>query len=232
MPRAARKAPGGQAYHVLNRSVGKMTLFAQDADFEAFQRVLLEAHRRHPIRILSYCIVSNHWHFVVWPQTDGEVTAFFRWLAHTHAMRWRVAHRTVGDGPVYQGRFKSFPVQSDDHLLTVLRYVERNALGAGLVERAEHWRWGGLWARVHGDDALEAILSPWPVERPKDWLRRVNAPLSAKELRRLRLSLQRGQPYGEEGWVQRTAQSLGLEHTLRPEGRPPKRRAPGGGANN
>ena len=87
MPRVARKAPGGQVYHVLNRSVGKMRLFAQDADFEAFQRVLIETHRRHPIRILSSCILSNHWHFVVWPQTDGEVTDFFRWLAHTHAMR-------------------------------------------------------------------------------------------------------------------------------------------------
>jgi putative transposase len=65
MPRAARKAPGGQVYHVLNRSVGKMRLFALDADFEEFQRVLIEAHRRHPIRILSYCILSNHWHFVV-----------------------------------------------------------------------------------------------------------------------------------------------------------------------
>ena len=95
---------------------------------------------------------------MVWPRTDGEVTDFFRWLAHTHAMRWRVAHRTVGYGHLYQGRFQSFPVQSDDHLLTVLRYVERNALGAGLVERAEPWRWGGLWARVHGDDAVKAIL--------------------------------------------------------------------------
>src|SRR5262249_24948170 len=132
----------------------------------AFQRVMIEAHRRHPIRILSYCILANHWHFVVWPQTDCEVTDFFRWLAHTHAMRWRVAHRTVGYGPLYQGRFKSFPVQSDEHVLTVLRYVERNALGAGLVERAEHWRWGGLWARVHGDEAVQALLSPWPVERP------------------------------------------------------------------
>jgi putative transposase len=209
-----------------------MRLFAQDADFEAFQRVMIEAHRRHPIRILSYCILSNHWHFVVWPQTDGEVTDYFRWLAHTHAMRWRVAHRTVGSGHLYQGRFKSYPVQSDAHVLTVLRYVERNALGAGLVERAEQWRWGGLWARVHGGDAVKAILAPWPVERPKDWRRRVNTPLSAQELRRLRLSIERGQPYGEDGWVQRTAQELGLEHTIRPEGRPPKRSDPSAGAKN
>ena len=227
MPREARKAPGGRVYHVLNRSVGKMHLFRRDEDFEAFQRVMVETHSRHPIRVLAYCVLSNHWHFVVWPQTDGEVTDYFRWLAHTHAMRWRVAHRTVGYGHLYQGRFKSFPVQSDGHLLTVLRYVERNALGAGLVERAEDWRWSSLWARRQGDEAIRSILTPWPVECPRDWLRRVNTSLSAGELRRLRTSIERGRPYGESSWVEETAVELGLAHTIRSEGRPPKRTEPG-----
>ena len=134
--------------------------------------------------------------FAVWPDADGQVTAFFRWLAHTYAMRWRVAHRTVGYGHLYQGRSKSFPVQSDEHLLTVLRYIERNAVGAGLVTRAE--RWSGLWARMHGADAIKAILSPWPVERSVDWTDRVNAPLSAKEFGRVRVSIERGRPFGEQ----------------------------------
>src|SRR5579875_796141 len=179
---------------------------------------MVEAHRRHSIRVLAYCVLSNHWHFVVWPETDGQVTAFFRWLAHTHAMRWRVTHRTVGHGHLYQGRFKSFPVQSDEHLLTVLRYVERNALGAGLVERAEDWRWCSLWARRRGDRAIKAILSCWPVERPRDWTERVHAPLSARELGRVRVSLERGRPYGDDEWTARMAGVLGLEHTVRPKG--------------
>ena len=108
-------------YQVLNQSVGRMHLVGKNADFEAFQRVMIAAHQRHPIRILSYCVLSNHWHFVVWPEAEGQVTAFFRRLAHTHAMRWRVAHRTVGSGHLYQRRFQSFPVQGDEHLLTVLR---------------------------------------------------------------------------------------------------------------
>jgi putative transposase len=98
MPRAARVAPGGFVYHVLNRSVGKMHMFRKAADFGAFERVMVEAHQREPIRILAYCILSNHWHFVVWPERDGQLSHFFRWLAHTHAMRWRVSHRTVGYG--------------------------------------------------------------------------------------------------------------------------------------
>jgi putative transposase len=222
MPRVARNTPAGGIYHVLNRSVGRMPLFRNDADFQAFERVIVEAHRRHPIRVLSFCVLSNHWHFVVWPDAHGQVTDFFRWLAHTHAMRWRVAHRTVGYGHLYQGRFKTFPVQCDDHLLTVLRYVERNPVGAGLVDRAEHWRWSGLWGRLHGDEAIKSVLSPWPVVRPRNWLDRVNAALSAKELRSVRASLERGRPFGADDWVKRTVLELKLEHTIRPEGRPAK----------
>jgi putative transposase len=226
MPRTARVAPGGLVYHVLNRSVGKVHLFGKDADFAAFQRVMIEAHQRHPVRILSYCVLSDHWHFVVWPQDDGQLTAFFRWLAHTHAMRSRASRRTLGYGHVYQGRFKSFPVQSDEHLLSVLRYVERNPLSAGLVRRAQLWRWSSLWSRMRGDDAIKALLSPWPVECPVDWTDRVNAPLTAQELERMRVSIQRGRPYGADNWVRRTVSRLGLEHTVRPKGRPPKLRKP------
>src|SRR5947209_773104 len=122
MPRRPRSAPGGHVYHVLNRAAGQMKMFRRDADFLAFQNLIAEAVERHPLRILSYCIMGNHWHFVAWPRRDGELTAFFRWLTHTHAMRWRVAHHTVGYGHLYQGRFKSFPVQpAAEHLRAVCR---------------------------------------------------------------------------------------------------------------
>ncbi len=222
MPRGPRIAPGGLIYHVFNRSAGKMHMFRKDADYVAFERVMLEAHERHPIRILSYCILSNHWHFVVWPREDGELSAFFRWLANTHAMRWRVAHRTVGYGHLYQGRFKSFPVQRDEHLLTVLRYVERNPLSAGLVRRAEAWRWGSLRARRDGRPELREMLSPWPVDGPADWESHVSAALTAKEVERMEVSMRRSRPFGRDRWVKQTVQRLGMEYTVRGEGRPRK----------
>jgi putative transposase len=203
-----------------------MCLFGSDDDFEAFLRVLTEALGRHPIPLLAFCVMPNRWHFLVRPEAEGQVTAFFRWLTHTHAMRWRVARRTVGYGPLYQGRFKSFPVPDDGHLLTVARYVERNPLTAGLVPRAEGWRWGSLWVRMHGGDAARSLLATWPVGLPADWADRVNAPLSAKELDRVRVSLARGRPYGGDAWVERVARELGLGHTVRPEGRPPKPKGP------
>jgi putative transposase len=222
MPRTARVAPGGQVYHVLNRSVGKNRLFGNDADFEAFERVIIEAHQRHPIRILAYALLSNQWHFVVWPAKDGQLTDFFRWLAHTHAMRRKRSHRKTGRGRLYQGRYKSFLVQRDENLLTVLRYVERTALTDGLVEKAQLWRFSSLWARLRGDQTIKSLLAPWPVERPPNWTSRVNAPLSVRDRERIQVSIERSRPFGNDDWVRRTTSRLGLEHTIRPEGRPPK----------
>jgi len=223
MPRHPRSAPGGMVYHVLNRSVGRMDMFRRDADFEAFQRIMVEAQQIHPIRLLSYCVMSNHWHFVVWPDEDGQVTRFFRWLTHTHAMRWRVSHHTVGYGHLYQGRFKSFPVQRDGHFLRLCRYVERNPVAAGAAAAAEEYRWSSLWTRLRGSEEMRGILSEWPVDRPPDWIARVNRPLGEVDLNAVQASLRRGRPLGADKWVARTARQLNLSHTIRAEGRPKKK---------
>ena len=121
----------------------------------------MEAKKRLPMRVLAWCVMSNHWHLVLWPRGDGDLSEFMRWLTVTHTQRWHAAHHTSGTGPLYQGRFKSFPIQEDDHLLTVLRYVERNPLRANLVKRADEWRWSSLWHRVHG--AAAGILDEGPL---------------------------------------------------------------------
>jgi REP-associated tyrosine transposase len=222
MPRRARAAPGGLVYHVFNRSVGRMVMFRRDSDYQAFERVIHQAQELHPIRILSYCVMPNHWHWVVWPEEDGQLTGFFRWLTHTHAMRWRVSHHTVGYGHLYQGRFKSFPVESDEHLFTVCRYVERNPLAAGLVQRAQDWRWSSLWVTLKGTDQQKSILSPWPVDRGENWTTQVNQPLHETDLEAVEKSLERGRPLGSAGWTLKVAARLELEHTMRPQGRPKK----------
>ena len=207
-------------YHVLNRANGRLRLFKKDEDFIAFERVLLEAHERVPIRILDWCLMSNHWHFALWPEQDGQLTQFLRWLTLTHAQRWKHAHNAVGHGHLYQGRFKSFPIEQDSHLLTVLRYVERNPVRAKLVKRAEQWRWGSCRVRLDPAHALHPLLAKWPVDRPRRWLDIVNQPQSADEAAAVKRHIERSRPYGQPGWTQRMAATLGLEQSLRPRGRP------------
>ena len=222
MPRQARIAPGGMVYHVLNRAVARLPLLQKDQDYDAFEAVLAEAWQRHPIRILDYCLMPNHWHLVLYPRADGELTAFVRWLTHTHTMRWHAHYHTTGTGHLYQGRFKSIPVQTDEHFLTVCRYVERNALRANLVRRAEDWRWCSLWRRQTRKAKLTQILADWPMDRPRPWLHLVNEPQSEDELAALRRAIHRNAPFGSSAWTQRTAIRLRLAHTLRPRGRPRK----------
>jgi putative transposase len=174
-----------------------------------------------PLRLLAYCLMPNHWHLVLWPRRDGELGRFMQRLTTTHVRRWRLARGTVGEGHLYQGTYKSFPVQDDDHFLTICRYVERNPLRANLVSPAEAWRWSSLWRRCNrivSDDAPP--LADWPIAPPRNWLQRVNRPETQEELAAVRMSITRGRPFGSHPWQQATAKRLRLESTFRPRGRP------------
>ncbi|MCA9145547.1 MAG: transposase [Planctomycetaceae bacterium] len=218
MPRRPRFATGNYLYHVLNRAVGRATIFEKESDYAAFLRVVEDTREQVPVRLLSFCLMPNHWHLILWPKENGDLSEYMRLLTVTHTARWHKAHGTAGTGPIYQGRFKSFPIQSDDHFYTVARYVERNALTGKLVRRAENWRWSSLWIREN--DTADVTLAKWPLARPSDWNELVNQPQTAKEIESVQHAIKRGCPFGSETWAIRTAERLGLESTLRPRGRP------------
>ena len=202
--------------------MARLPLFEKLEDYDAFERVLEETLEKHPTRLLAYCVMPNHWHFLLWPRADGELTAMLRWLTHTHTMRWHAHHRTSGTGHLYQGRFKAFPVQSDEHFYTVARYVEQNALRlAGLAERANRWRWPSAWRRHHGDADQQAILSALAARRSGRLAAQINR-LQRETGRRnaCRRCVRKVAPYGSTRWVQQSAVRLGLQSTLRPRGRP------------
>jgi putative transposase len=216
MPRTARAAVGGYCYHVLNRGNERARVFHDDDDYHAFVALLRQACARVPMRLLGFCLMPNHFHLVVWPPGDDDLSTFMQWLLTTQAHSYRM--RYGGSGHVWQGRFKAFPIEQDDHLLTVLRYVERNPLRAGLVSNPADWPYSSLsiW--------LQPPLLPWldagPVPRPPHWLAHVAAPHTELELQALRRSVVRGIPYGHPHWVERTVKLLGLESTLNSSGRP------------
>ncbi len=222
MSRSLRAAKGGLIYHTLNRGNTNLEIFVTDADFAIFEQTLAEAVRRTGMRLLSYCVLPTHFHLLIWPRADGDLSHFMRWLTLTHTQRWHAHHRTAGTGHVYQGRFRSFPIQADEHFLTVCRYVERSSLEAGLVERVQDYRWCSLWSRLAKADPERPPLSAWPVERPRDWTTRLNRRPAPADVEAVEQSIRRGQPFGSPPWQARTAAKLGLESTFRPRGRPRK----------
>ncbi|MDH5670026.1 MAG: transposase [Nitrospira sp.] len=214
MPRTAWASVGGLCSHVLNRGNTRAEIFRKPEDYTTFLTLLRDATDRVPVRVLAYCLMPTHFHLTLWPRRDGDLSRFLHWLLTAHVRRYHQHYQSSGH--VWQGRFKAFPIQQDDHLLTVLRYIERNPVRAGLVPRAEEWVWSSLRERGRGG----VWLHPSPVSGPTDWATWVNAPMTDAEVDALRRSVNRGTPFGADPWVRRTARRLGLEASLNPRGRP------------
>jgi putative transposase len=228
MPRQRRAAVGGVIYHALNRANARLAIFESDDGDAPFERVLHQAVARLDMRLLADCLMPNHFHLLLWPREDGDLSTFMRWRTMTRTLRCHAHHRTAGTGHLFQGRYKSFPVQSDKHLLTVCRYVQRNALRANLLERAEHWKWQSLSARRTNNGAERPTLTPWPIQRPHGWTAPVNRPFRPADEQAILRSVQRRQPFGSASWPAELAARLGLESLLRPKGR--RRKQPNKGS--
>ena len=223
MARPTRKTKGGYFYHVLNRANGRLRIFKKRDDFLAFERILGEAQERIGMRICGYCIMSNHWHLLLHPCDEGDLSEFMRWLTVTHTMRYHYSHGTAGTGHIYQGRFKSFPVQGNSHLISVLRYIEANPIRAKIVDDSSDYRWSSYGFHTGRPDPDPAFdLSRPPVKLPAGWKRLVHRNQQKQQLARVLNSIKRGSPLGNDKWIKKTARELDLQSTINKRGRPPK----------
>ena len=188
MPKKSRNLPVGCVVHCVNRAHEKRPLFRRATDYENFLRLIAWAKSRCPVRIVAYCIMYNHWHFVFWVEIEWEVSAFLHLLTTTHASECRRRTDSVGDGSIYKGRFKSIEVLSERQYFNLLRYVEQNPLRAGIVQSSKDWRWSSLAERFGNDHSL---LSPGPLLLLPDWHLSIDEPISGKTLEEIRSSLKK-----------------------------------------
>lgn len=221
MPRRPRHELTGIAFHVMNRAVRGARLFTTSRDFETFAEIVADGLKRSQsrVRIISFQVMSNHWHFGITCDRIADLSKYMHWMEGKHANKWAGAHKARGRGYVYQGRFKAVPVQTSTSLIRVCRYIERNALRKNLVAAAEDWAWGSLYA--HRNNRHLIPLSEWPIPQPENWCEIVNRPQTRSELRDLRNCIRRDQPIGDSDWAQAVAPLLGL--SMRPVGRPNKK---------
>lgn len=220
MPRIRRISAGGYVYHVLNRANARVQIFDNDDDYRLFENILEEAVKLFNVKLLAYCIMPNHWHLVLNPVNEGDLSLFVGWLTNKHTRRWHTEKGTVGEGHLYQGRYKSFICQNENHFLTLVKYVEQNALKANLVKNAEDWQWSSGWRKINGTIKHREILSPWPVSEPEDYLIWINTVLSQDKEDIIENSIVKSNPFGEDYWVNEIVKRFGLEQTLRKIGRP------------
>ena len=228
MPRPLRPVDVGLVYHVINRGNNRQRVFSKPGDFEAFLKTLVELKERKPFELYGYCLLDNHFHLLIRPRGES-ISRIMQALLASHTQRFHKHHGSGGH--VWQGRFKSPVIQDDEHLLTVLRYIEANPLRAGIVERAGDYPWSSY--TVHGlglanglVDSLVTFdeLSPYPAVRLRKWAETVHEPIRTPTVDAIRRSVATGLPYGESNWIERLAKRLDLDLAIRPRGRPRKPR--------
>lgn len=190
MPRPLREIHTNYCYHVLNRANRRAEVFHDASDYGAFVALMAKAQEHE-------CLMPNHFHLVVRPARANSISRWIHWLCTTHVRHYHAKYET--SGRIWQGPYKACLVQTDRHLLTVMRYVERNALEARIVRRAEDWRWGSLRWRI---GASPLALTAAPVDLPSYWTDHVNQPQTAAELEAVRECVNKQQPFGEPVWIE------------------------------
>lgn len=216
MPRLPRRLQQGEYHHVINRGNVRAGLFYGPSDYQLFVDLLGTTVERFSLPLLGYCVMPNHWHLVVVPLSQSQLSRSLHWLTSLHAHRWAEMHERKGPGHVYQGRFVSIPVQPGINVCRVLRYVERNASAARLAPRAEEWPWCSAHQRVARSRG--PALLPQPFLPPDQWLEHLNSPHEDREIGG---AIRRNLPVGDTDWIERRREALGLP-TARPRGRPPR----------
>jgi len=219
MPRIARGLGDGLIYHVLNRGNGTQEVFHKEGDYKAFLKLLQKARESYPVKLLAYCLMPNHFHLLMQPEKGEDLSRWMQWLMTSHVRRYHQHYGTSGH--IWQGRYKSFIVQKDEHLLTVVRYIEGNPVRAQLCDSAKSWAWSSHVYRNEGTNAH--LLDNLPIPLPGSWTKYVDTPMTDPEVERLRMSIKRLSPYGKRDWQVKVCKDFGLESTMRPRGRPMKK---------
>jgi putative transposase len=132
----------------MNRGAGRRAVFRSDADRAIFLACLVAAARRHQLEIHAYCLLDNHYHLLL-RSLYGRLSQAMQFLSSRFTQR--INYKVATDGPLFRGRFASVAVESDAHLVQVLRYIHLNPVSAGLVTCAEAWPWSSAAAYASGD---------------------------------------------------------------------------------
>jgi putative transposase len=227
MGRPPRTLGDDLIYHALNRGNNGQSVFEDDDDLNAFIDAIAKTQARYPFRLYGYCLMPNHFHVLLKPESGASISRIIQSITVAHAWRYHKRHASLGH--VWQGRFKSPVIQEDDHFWTVLRYIEANPLRAGLVADPSDYRWSSYQAHALGKaDPLLSEVPGWndlggtEKQRRARWRTKVAGPIALDELNAVRTSARMGRPYGSTAWTESIARKLGIPLAQRSRGRPRK----------
>jgi putative transposase len=217
----SRAVVPGVAHHLTQRGVDRRDVFFSDADREVYIRLAAWSMTKFGVRVLAYCLMTNHVHWVVVPEERQSLGRAFGWLHGRYAQHQNAA--LARNGHFWQNRFFSCALD-EAHTWAAVRYAERNPVRAGLIESAEEWRWSSAGVRTGKTRTpLELDFSAWREQFTlEQWRVVLSAECMSEAEQRLRISTYTGRPLGEESFVARAEAVLKRRLTPSKGGRPRK----------
>jgi putative transposase len=229
MPRRARLILPGLPLHVTQRGVNRGAIFVDDDDRQHYRRLLRKSCDAHAVAIHAYVLMDNHVHLLATPARAESMAKAMRSCGQTYVRHFNERHGRCG--ALWQERFGSSPIESDRHLLVVLRYVELNPVRAGMVTSATDHAWSSV--HVHLGRRSESMLTPHPSylalgatpsDRASAYAALLAEGLTYEQTSEIRKASAQQRPFGSERFKQMLEKTLGLPTRLRGDGRP---RSPG-----
>ena len=223
MPRIARIVVPGLPHHIVQRGNNRQDVFFAPADYRAYLDVLHEQSQRFGLRVLAYCLMTNHIHLVAVPAGEESLA---RAIGRTHWLFSRSINRLHGrSGHLWQNRFFSCPLDAD-HLLHAARYVERNPVRARMVRLPWRYRWSSAAAHTGEGEPHEVLdMAGWRrLFRPAPWKKMLQEAEDESIVDRLRRCMHTGRPLASDRFIARLEAKFGLRLRANPVGRPRKKR--------
>lgn len=225
MPRMSRLLLPGVPLHLTQRGINKGAIFLDDDDRHHFRRLMGEAFRERGIDLHAFVLMDNHVHLLLTARTASDLSRAMHRLGQCYVQAFNLKHRRCG--ALWQSRFKSCLVQSEEYLLNVMRYIELNPVRAAMSQRPEDYRWSSV--HTHLARANDPLITPHPlylalgqnpVERASQYRAWLDAGIAPEELLQLRTYAQQERALGNERFQRMVEITLGRPAAARPRGRP------------
>ena len=230
MPRQARIILRNTPHHIVQRGHNRQAVFIEDADYRYYIATLREWKEELNIKVYGYCLMTNHVHLIIDPCDDEDnLGKFMKRLAGRQTRYVNALERRTGS--LWEGRYKSSPIETDTYLLACSRYVELNPVNAGMVKQASDYEWSSyrqkagvekeMWV---DNDPIYIGLSKDKNERMQRYKKYINQPVPEEEKQLIGGALQRGQLTGTHRFVEEVERRLGIRVEQRKQGRPKKQK--------
>ncbi len=228
MPRSARIVIPGFPHHVIQRGHNRQTVFAEECDYHYYLDNLAEWKTALNCKVYAFCLMTNHVHLVIDPGADPENLG--KLMKRVAGRQTRFVNCQEGrSGSLWEGRFKSSPIDSDTYLLACCRYVEMNPVVAGICDDPADYPWSSCRSKLAGKefdwldyDPLYLSLAATDGERTRRYRAFLSDAATEQERETIRLAIQRGQLTGGRRFVDEVEKKLNLRIELRGQGRPRK----------